>query len=97
VYLRQLAGTDEKAQEAHNAVARIILSMGARRVEAVSELRYASAPISEFDLIVIKEAHHYDPALDNGCTVHWSWVKECLIASRQLPLPVWGLGNSQDA
>jgi hypothetical protein len=88
---------DEKGQEAHNAVARIILSMGARRVEAVSELRYASAPISEFDLIVIKEAHHYDPALDNGCTVPWLWVKDCLVASRHLPLPVWGMTNSQDA
>lgn len=93
---KKLPGTDEKAQEAHNAVARIILSMGARRVEAVSELRYASAPISEFDLIVIKEANHYDPALDNGCTVHWTWVKDCLVASRQLPLPVWGLMNSQE-
>lgn len=96
VYHFQLAGTDEKAQEAHNAVVRIILSMGARRVEAISELKYASAPVTEFDFVVIKEAHRYDPALDNGYTVHWPWVKDCLIASRQLPLPVWGLASSQD-
>ncbi|KAK2466851.1 hypothetical protein APHAL10511_001109 [Amanita phalloides] len=62
------AGTDEKTQETSNAVARIIMCMGAHRVEAVAELRYAS-----FDI-------------EGGTVVTWSWVKDCLIASRRLPL-----------
>lgn len=90
---------DEKTQEAHNAVTRIILAMGADRVEAVSELKYASAPVADFDLVIIKEAQNYTPELDNGKIVHWAWVKDCLIASRQLPFPAWGPGSaeSQDA
>jgi hypothetical protein len=83
-------GTDEKTQDAHNAVVRIILSMGARRVEAVSALKYASAKPATFDFVVIKElafCEDFNP--DN--TVPWQWVKDSLIASRILPIPSWGV------
>jgi len=52
---------DEKTwQEAHNVVTRIILAMNADRVEAVSELKYASAPVADFDLVIIQ---NYTPEL----------------------------------
>ncbi|KAG5653828.1 hypothetical protein H0H81_010101 [Sphagnurus paluster] len=90
---------DEKNHEAQNAVTRIILAMGANRVEAVSDVRYASSAISSFDYVVVKEAGHYGPHLEDGTIVHWPWVKDCLVASRLLPLPQWGSQHteSQDA
>ncbi|RDB21264.1 DNA repair protein crb2 [Hypsizygus marmoreus] len=96
---KKLTGAEEKMQEAHNAVTRIILAMGAKFVEAVSELKYASAPVDEYDFVIIKELHHYGSQLEGGTVVHWSWVKDCLIASRQLPLPEWDqpCSESQDA
>jgi hypothetical protein len=73
--------------------------MGADRVEAVSEIKYASASVSSFDYVIVKEANHYDSHLEDGTTVHWTWVKDCLIASRLLPIPEWGPqhSESQDA
>lgn len=91
------AGIDEKSQEAINAVARIILSMGADRVEAVTELRYAAHNLSDYDYIVIREASHYQHEFAECITVHWGWVKDCLIASRYLPLPDWFSESSQEA
>ncbi|KAF8077869.1 hypothetical protein FPV67DRAFT_1662656 [Lyophyllum atratum] len=96
---KKLTSAEEKTQEAHNAVTRIILAMGADRVEAVSDVKYASNSVSLFDFVVIKEAHQYNSHLEEGRTVHWAWVKDCLIASRLLPIPQWGLQHpeSQDA
>ena len=91
------AGIDEKSQEAINAVARIILSMGADRVEAVTELKYADNNLLDYDYVVIREATHYQPELSECLTVHWGWVKDCLIASRYLPLPDWPSESSQEA
>jgi len=89
----------EKAQEARNAVTRIILSMGAKRVEAVTEITYASYSIAAYDYVVIKEPTQYKSDLQDGHVVTWAWVKDCLIASRLLPvrerLPVFS--ESQDA
>ncbi|KAF9013900.1 hypothetical protein BDQ17DRAFT_1230890 [Cyathus striatus] len=90
----------EKAQEAHNALARIILAMGASRVEAVSDLKYASATTADYDLIVIRDADRYTQELPSHTTVHWTWVKDCLVASRFLSRPQWcyiDLENSQEA
>jgi len=92
----QLPGVDEKAQEAINAVARIILAMGAESVEAVTDIQHASTGVSAFDFVIIREASHYFPELSNATTVHWNWVKDCLIASRYLPLPVWP-GESEES
>jgi hypothetical protein len=91
------AGIDEKSQEAINAVARIILSMGADRVEAVTELRFADHNLSDYDYVVIREPSHYQSAFAECITVHWGWVKDCLIASRYLPLPDWPTESSQEA
>ncbi|KAF5380888.1 hypothetical protein D9615_004022 [Tricholomella constricta] len=71
---KKFTGAEEKTQEAHNAVTRIILAMGADRVEAISDLKYASAPISSFGFVIVKEASHFGPHLENGTTVHWPWM-----------------------
>ncbi|KAF8636637.1 hypothetical protein AX17_003445 [Amanita inopinata Kibby_2008] len=94
---KRLAGTDEKTQEASNAVARIIMCMGPCRVEAITELRYASVRLSDYDYIVVKDTSLR--SIDaKGCTVvPWSWVKDCLIASRRLPVPDHEQGVSQEA
>ncbi|KAH0583784.1 hypothetical protein H2248_009387 [Termitomyces sp. 'cryptogamus'] len=95
---KKLSLAEEKAQEAHNAITHIILAMGADRVEAVTDINYASAPLHEFDFVVIKKAEHYSPELGMvpNKTVHWNWVKECLVASRLLPQLEWEL-ESQEA
>jgi len=94
---KRRAGIDEKSQEAINAVARIILSMGADRVEAVTEARYAGHNLSDYDYVVIREPSHYQHEFAECVTVHWGWVKDCLIASRYLPLPDWSSESSQEA
>lgn len=80
-----------------NAVPGIILAMGADAVEAVTEPRYATRKLSEYDYVVIRDANRYGPEFSNCVTVHWSWVKECLIASRLIPLPSWPMSHSQKA
>lgn len=82
-------------QEAHNAVVRIIMSMGAQRVEAVSDLRYASAKPRTFDLVVIKEVPFCDD-FDPKNTVPWQWVKDSLIASRRIPIPPWEVAEEDE-
>ncbi|KIM49330.1 hypothetical protein M413DRAFT_438515 [Hebeloma cylindrosporum] len=94
---RRRAGVDDKGQEAMNAVPRIILAMGADAVEAVTEPRYATRKLSDYDYVVIRDANLYGPEFSNCVTVHWSWVKECLIASRFIPLPSWPMAHSQEA
>ncbi|KAG6866984.1 hypothetical protein C0991_003900 [Blastosporella zonata] len=96
--LKKRTCVEEKAYEAHNALTRIILAMGADRVEAVSEVTYASAPLPEFDFVVIKKPEHYSPSsgMVPDKTVLWTWVKDCLIASRLLRHKEWQ-AESQDA
>jgi hypothetical protein len=84
---KRLPGTDEKTQEASNAVARIIICMGARRVETVTELRHASGHHADYDYIVVKDSCTNSVDVQGGTVVPWSWVKDCLIASRRLPMP----------
>ncbi|KAG5647234.1 hypothetical protein DXG03_000769 [Asterophora parasitica] len=86
---------EEKTVEAHNAATRIILCMGAERVEAVNDLKYATAPVASFDFVIIKDPSHYGPDLEDGTTVDWPWVKECLNSSRLLPTPEWAPQNSE--
>lgn len=93
---KRLPGVDEKGQEAINAVARIILAMGAEYVEAVTDIQHATSGVSAYDFVIIREASHYSPELSDATTVHWNWVKDCLIASRYLPLPVWP-GESEES
>lgn len=68
---------------------RIILAMGAARVEAVYDLKSASSKPAAFDYVVIKDASDFIKELRGSVTVHLPWVKDCLIAGRLLPLPEW--------
>ncbi|KJA27104.1 hypothetical protein HYPSUDRAFT_35669 [Hypholoma sublateritium FD-334 SS-4] len=93
---KRRAGSDDKTLEASNSVPRIILAMGAEVVEAVTEPRHASQVLSYYDYLVIREPGQYSPQFTDCTVVHWAWVKDCLIASRYLPLPTWaGAGESQ--
>lgn len=71
----------------------IILSMGARRVEAVTEAKYSSDPtFKAFDFVVVKDSSDCIPGLPKSSTtklVHVPWVKESLVTGRLLPLPKW--------
>ncbi|KDR81687.1 hypothetical protein GALMADRAFT_239810 [Galerina marginata CBS 339.88] len=95
---KRRAGADDKTQEAINAVPQIILAMGADTVEAVTDIRFASYKLKEYNYLIIREENQYLPKYaDTECkTVHWTWVKECLIASRLLPFPSWGVEYSQE-
>lgn len=80
---------NEKAKESARMVPRIILAMGAARVEAVPELKHASSSdLSAFDLVVVKEQHDASriPGKATRC-VNFQWVKDCLIAARLLSYP----------
>lgn len=69
--------------------------MGAEVVEAVTDVRYASARPKTFDLVVIKEipfCNDFDPKN----TVPWQWVKDSLIASRRVPMPDWGVPDEEE-
>lgn len=63
--------------------------MGAEVVEAVTELRYTAKALANYDYVVIREPCQYVREFAQCTTVHWAWVKDCLIASRLLALPVW--------
>ncbi|KAG6837300.1 hypothetical protein H0H93_011902 [Arthromyces matolae] len=81
---KKLSMHDQNTQNNYDAITRIILAMGAERVEAVSGLRHASRPLHEFDYVVVKDDQNISE-LDTGphCrTMTWTWLKECLIASR---------------
>jgi hypothetical protein len=66
--------------------------MGAERVEAASEIKYASdQSLKSFDYVVVKDADEVVHGLsnDNVTFVHVPWVKDCLIAGRLLETPKW--------
>lgn len=70
-------------------IPRIILCMGAAKVEAVSSFEYASTKaLEKYDYIVLREASDAKKANKarhlSNC-VAFSWIKECLIAGRLLP------------
>ncbi|KAF5330425.1 hypothetical protein D9619_005443 [Psilocybe cf. subviscida] len=77
---------DDKAQPSY-----ILLGMGAEMVETVATPAYASKDLEEYDYIVVRDncSKHPDFA-DYLKVVEWTWVKECLIASRILPIPIRG-------
>jgi hypothetical protein len=66
--------------------------MGAKRVEAASEIRYVSdQSFEQFDYIVVKDKKDIIRNLPNDAIklVHVPWVKDCLIAGRLLGGPEW--------
>ncbi|EGN93269.1 hypothetical protein SERLA73DRAFT_189814 [Serpula lacrymans var. lacrymans S7.3] len=79
----------ERAKEASRTVPYIILAMGADRVEAVSDIKYASkSDLASFDYVVVKDNGEAGVSLrqDGVKLVHLSWVKDCLIAGRLLSM-----------
>ncbi|KAG5220878.1 DNA repair protein [Salix suchowensis] len=68
---------------------KILVCMGAKRVEAVADLNDASRQATEYDLVVIKESTNYRDDLDGATVVDTQWVKYSLLAGRMLPLPEW--------
>lgn len=67
-------------------VPRIVLAMGAARVEAVPDTKYASsADLSSFDFVIVKEQS--DATRTRTHCMNLQWVKDCLIAGRLLPYP----------
>lgn len=76
---------DEKSSDGGRFIPRIILSMGAARVEAVPELKYSSNPdLKDFQYIVVKDLHER-PSVGGEKYVSMEWVKDCLIAGRMFP------------
>ncbi|KAI0054163.1 hypothetical protein FA95DRAFT_43641 [Auriscalpium vulgare] len=75
-----------KKEEGESSVPRIIVSMGADRVEAVPELRYAS-PKVEFDYVIWPKLDEDEMDEMEESWVSFPWVKDCLVAGRLLPLP----------
>ena len=66
-------------------VPRILLCMGATRVEAVADARNASKSVDEYDYVIVKEEKDVRPLRNRRVQcVHFAWVKECLVAGRVL-------------
>lgn len=63
--------------------------MGATRVEAVRDTSFAAHPLSEYDLLVIRDREQYHSGYLQNHTVDWNWIKDSLIMSRFLPRPDW--------
>lgn len=80
-------GTSGVGDEQSNGrfIPRIIISMGAARVEAVPDLKYTSNPdLKDFQYVVVKELHERPP-VGGEKYVSMEWVKDCLIAGRMFP------------
>ncbi|KAI0302130.1 hypothetical protein BC826DRAFT_987384 [Russula brevipes] len=79
---------DDKSSDGGRFVPRIIVCMGATRVEAAPELKYSSSPdLKNFHYVVVKDLHERPPA-GGEKYVSMEWVKDCLIAGRLFPVRV---------
>ncbi|KAI0273722.1 hypothetical protein BC834DRAFT_224345 [Gloeopeniophorella convolvens] len=78
------SGVGDEKSEGGRFVPRIILSMGAARVETVPDAKHASG--KKFDYVIVKDLHER-PADIAGTYVSMEWVKDCLIAGRLFPPP----------
>lgn len=66
-------------------VPRILLCMGASRVEAITGVGFASQALDEYDYVIVKDEDEVGPLRDEKANcVHFGWVKECLVAGRIL-------------
>ncbi|KAA1471085.1 hypothetical protein DENSPDRAFT_775740 [Dentipellis sp. KUC8613] len=84
---RRTASNADKSPGSDDGVPRILLCMGAERVEVVPETKSASYDLKKYDYVIVKDESssvYKNPG--NGCCVSMQWVKDCLIASRLLPL-----------
>jgi hypothetical protein len=82
---------DEKAREAASFILRIILAMGASRVETVRDVTYSLHPLSQYDLLILRGRELYTRDFVQTDTVDWNWVKDSLIMSRRLQYPAWSV------
>ncbi|KZT09527.1 uncharacterized protein LAESUDRAFT_646420 [Laetiporus sulphureus 93-53] len=73
--------------EFHRMVPRIILSMGASRVESVHDVGFASQRLTEFHYVVVNDHRDVQGLPKEIKCVDWGWMKNCLIAGRLLPYP----------
>ncbi|KAG2158219.1 uncharacterized protein EDB93DRAFT_1077479 [Suillus bovinus] len=81
-------GGSDTTQDASRVVPWIMICMGASRVEAVTEIKFASKDLPAYDYVVVKEASDFPEDLQDDVTlVHVPWVKDCLISGRLLALP----------
>ncbi|KAJ8475105.1 hypothetical protein ONZ45_g15719 [Pleurotus djamor] len=68
---------------------KILMCMGASRVEAVKDLRFASQGATEYDYVVLKEGAEFDDDLEGATVIDTQWIKGSLVAGRPLDLPSW--------
>lgn len=60
--------------------------MGAKRVEVVTKMDFASSPnLSAYDYVVVKDPHQAPKTEHEATFVSAQWVKDCLISGRLLP------------
>ena len=78
----------DRALESSRTVPRIVLAMGADRVEAVADAKHASSVLNQYDYVVVKEVIP-QPRVRGATYVDVTWIKECLIAGRLFPPPEW--------
>lgn len=85
IYIQNGAESD-KTIEASRWVPRIALAMGASRVEAVADVRNASEKdLSNYDYVIMK-GELPRTRLPRVRYVNVTWIKECLVAGRLLPI-----------
>ncbi|KAI0709231.1 hypothetical protein C8Q76DRAFT_813486 [Earliella scabrosa] len=70
--------------EAAEMVPRIVLCMGAATVEAVSDRKFASRKLKDYDYVVVRDDADTSSFQDVNNCVNVSWVKDCLISGRLL-------------
>jgi hypothetical protein len=81
-------GGSDASQDASRVVPWIMICMGASRVEAVTEAKFASKDLPAYDYVIVKEATDFPKDLQDDVTLaHVPWVKDCLISGRLLTLP----------
>lgn len=68
-------------------VPRIVLCMGAATVEAVSDRKFASRKLKDYDYVVVRDDADTSSFQDVNNCVNVSWVKDCLISGRLLAHP----------
>ncbi|KAF8892515.1 hypothetical protein BD779DRAFT_1509432 [Infundibulicybe gibba] len=79
------AKAGERFQEPSIAMLRIIFSMGAKRVEAVSDIKYSRCPhdlAASYDYVVVGDDYQGAAFLAHPRVAPWAWVKKCLLATR---------------
>ena len=65
--------------------------MGAKRVEAVRDIGHAENPLSQYNLLILREKKQYTRDCVQIHTVDWNWIKDSLIMSRRLSYPIWSV------